>query len=317
MAHPDVLVIGAGVSGLSTAVTLAEAGRTVRIIAELPPAKTTSAAAGASWGPYMVEDQRVLRWSSVTRIALEEIAADPRTGVRLVEGVEAAAESADPPDWALEVPGFRVCRQDELAALPSKYVSAWRYTIPLVDMPTYLDYLEKRLTDAGGRIDIGIVSSLTEVAGQAGVLVNCTGFGAKALVPDPGMSAIRGQLVVVENPGIDEFFQDDGHGENLTYILPHGDHVVLGGCATDPDDDLERDPETTKRMIIKRCAEIEPKLWDAQVITTREGLRPTRAEVRTERVDLNGVPLIHNYGHGGAGLTLSWGCAKEVQRLIG
>ena len=46
----DVLVIGAGVSGLTTGICLAEAGLSVTIRTAAPPGQTTSVAAGALWG---------------------------------------------------------------------------------------------------------------------------------------------------------------------------------------------------------------------------------------------------------------------------
>jgi len=313
MVTADVLVIGAGVSGLTTAVCLAEAGRNVRIVAERLPKATTSAVAGASWGPYMVEDQRVLYWSSVTRRALEQIATWGSTGVRLVNGLEASEEPMDPPGWATEVSDFRLCRPDEL---PARYASGWRYTIPLVEMPMYLGYLEERLASAGGEIAVGTIGSFAEVAEKARALVNCTGLGARTLVPDDGVFAVRGQLVVVTNPGVDWFFQDNADGEELTYFLPHDGHVVLGGSAVEDSRDELPDPDVAQR-IIDRCAKIEPRLRHAEIIDNRVGLRPTRAHVRVERGEVEGVPIVHNYGHGGAGLTLSWGCAQEVVRLLG
>jgi len=43
------------------------------------------------------------------------------------------------------------------------------------------------------------------------------------------------------------------------------------------------------------------------------GLRPYRSTVRLECVDLeNAKRLVHNYGHGGSGYTLAWGCAEDV-----
>lgn len=313
MAIPDVLVIGAGVSGLTTAVRLAEDGRNVRVIAETPPLHTTSSIAGASWGPYMVSDPRVLGWSALTRDVLESIAKHrPNAGVRMVSGLETDVESVEPPSWAMEVNDFRLCRAEEL---PAGYVTGWRYTIPIVDMRKYLGYLADRLADRGVRVEIGRVSAFTDVAKAARAIVNCSGLGSRDLVPDADLYPIRGQLVVVQNNGIDWFFQDNTEGENLTYFLPHEHHVVLGGSALEHTSDMVPDAETAAG-IIKRCGAIEPRLLEARKIEDRVGLRPTRANVRTERVDVDGLAVIHNYGHGGAGLTLSWGCAEEVSRLV-
>jgi D-amino-acid oxidase len=310
----DALVIGAGVSGLTTAVCLAEAGWTVGVVAERPPAQTTSAVAGASWGPYMVSDPRVLGWSERTRAVLEEIAEDPASGVRLTAGLEAAPVVAEPPSWATAVHDFRRCQAQDL---PGGYLTGWRYTLPLVDMPRYLEYLVRRLRSAGGDLNFGIhVSSFGEVGGRAGLVVNCSGLGSRTLVPDGGLYPIRGQLVVVENPGIQEFFQDDVEDEEPTYILPHGDNVVLGGSAIVGSEEMRPDPATAE-AILARCAAVEPRLKGARVVAHRVGLRPTRAEVRVQYADEAGVPVIHNYGHGGAGLTLSWGCAEEALGLAG
>ena len=308
----DVLVIGAGVSGLTTAIRLAEAGLSVRVVSADDPQHTTSAAAGASWGPYMLNDDRALHWCEVSRLALEEIALDHLSGVRLVSGLEAAAEPTEPPSWAVGVRDFRRCEAHEL---PGGYVSGWCYTIPLVDMPRYLRYLTRRLASAGTSVEIGVVRSFAEVAAAARVLVNCSGLGARTLVPDEGVYPKRGQVVVVNNPGIETFFQDTAESDDLTYYLPHGDHVVLGGSAVEGTS-LLPDPDRAA-AIVDRCVAVEPLLAGAEIIGHRVGLRPWRPEVRVERDAVDGVPLIHNYGHGGSGVTLSWGCADEVLALTG
>jgi D-amino-acid oxidase len=304
----DVFVIGAGVSGLTTAICLAEFGLKIRIMARDLPAQTTSAVAGASWGPYLVEDPRVFPWSLESLAELERIAENERSaGVTLVEGMEASDQDVEVPTWALGVTGFRRCDPDEL---PPGYRTGWRFRIPLVDMPTYLGYLQRRLAAAAPelRIETGVVTNLVDVARLARIVVNCSGLGARSLVPDAELAPVRGQLVVVKNPGVEYFFQDDAEGEELTYFLPHGDHVVLGGTLTkSPSGSLEPDPVVRAR-IIERCARVEPLFTDPQVITDRVGFRPTRPEIRVEREG----DVIHNYGHGGSGLTLSWGCAREV-----
>jgi D-amino-acid oxidase len=317
MGRPETLVVGAGVSGLTTAVYLAERHHSVHVVADQPPTLTTSAAAGASWGPYLVNDVQTVRWSEVTRSVLESISDLPRTGVRLVPGIEVSEDPGEPPEWATKVRDYRPCTAEELEALKPRYHSGWHYTIPLVDMPAYLEYLTGRLLRAGGTADFDrTVASFEELRGEADHLVNCTGLGARELVPDKTVYPTRGQLVVVENPGIEEFFQDNGHGEELTYIFPHGDHVVLGGCATEHAESYQPRADTADG-ILERCVKIEPRLSNAKILEHRVGLRPTRDRVRLEMIDLDGVPLIHNYGHGAAGVSLSWGCAEEVRRLIG
>ena len=68
--------------------------------------------------------------------------------------------------------------------------------------------------------------------------------------------------------------------------------------------------------ILERCAALEPRLADARVIDEQVGLRPVRPSVRLEAEELHGARCVHNYGHGRSGVSLSWGCAREVMRLL-
>jgi D-amino-acid oxidase len=310
----EVLVIGAGVSGLTTAVRLAEAGLRVRIWAADPPEATTSFAGGAMWGPYLVEPlDKVRIWSRTTLEELRALARQPATGVRLVPGIEASRKPVNPPEWADQLDGFHMCQDGEL---PKGFATAWRFVAPLVDMPTYLTYLRQRLTSAGVVVDSRRIGTLDEAAAASAVVVNCAGIGARDLVPDTDLTPIRGQLVVVENPGITEFFSEDtGPSEELLHIYPHGDTAVLGGLATPGDWNLQPDPDVAAAMVA-RCADINPRLRDMPVLGHRVGLRPTRPRVRVEQTVVNGTAVIHNYGHGGAGVTLSWGCAKDVIDMV-
>ena len=70
--------------------------------------------------------------------------------------------------------------------------------------------------------------------------------------------------------------------------------------------------------ILRDCAAIEPRLTGARVLAHRVGLRPARPTVRLEAEPAapgGGPPIVHNYGHGGAGVSLSWGCAREAAAL--
>jgi D-amino-acid oxidase len=313
----DVLVVGAGVSGLTTAVCLAEAGLGVAIRADRPPEETTSSAAGAIWGPHLVErSERVTQWSSETLAVLTELAGDPASGVHMASGVDATRTPGEFPHWGHVLGNLSPA---DPAGLPDGFVAGWRYTAPAAFMPVYLQYLLARFRQAGGQVHTAVVTSLTDVARgtAARAIVNCAGIGARDLVPDPAVSPVRGQVVVAANPGITEFFIGLGDGTaELTYLFPHGDVVLLGGTEQPGNWSLDPDPQTAQR-IVRDCARVHPGLRTTRILAHRVGLRPVRPQVRLESETLGtGQIVVHNYGHGGAGITLSWGCARDAAELI-
>ena len=309
--NTDAVVIGAGVIGLTAAIRLAEGGIATHVMAAGDGASTTSFAAGASWGPHLVaEAPEVDVWSRATLAVHRALAAVGGSGVTIGTGVEASRGKVEVPPWAAELGEIRLVGANEL---PDGYATGWHHRTPLLDMPVHLAYLRERARGAGVTFEMRTVATLDDVTDMAPIVVNATGAGAAALVGDEDLRPVRGQVVVVANPGITEFFvsADDG---DLTYFFPHAGTVVLGGQADDgnwstaPDDVLTAD-------IIGRCAAIDPRLANAAVLGVRVGLRPYRPRVRVEAERRGATTIIHDYGHGGSGVTLSWGCADEVLTL--
>ena len=300
-------------AGLTTAISLAEAGLATRVVAAAPPSATTSAAAGAIWGPVRCgPPERCYPWARTGLEVLSSLAGEPGSGVHYLTGREVCAEVAAPPGWANQLPSLRVL---DPAELPARFASGWTYTAPAVNMPVYLEYLLRRYEGLGGSVTSGTVTSLDSV--QAPVVVNCTGIGARTLVPDDSLVPVRGQVVVVENPGIGEFYinHKDG-GTDYVYLFPHDDVVILGGQAEEGAADWAPRPGVRER-ILRDCAAAFPSLRGARVVAERVGLRPVRPSVRLEPEALPGGRILwHNYGHGGAGVTLSWGCAAEVTSAV-
>jgi D-amino-acid oxidase len=313
MTGADACVIGAGVVGLTTAISLAEAGLATRVITTAPPSATTSVAAGAIWGPVRCGPaERCYAWARTGLGVLSALGDEPSSGVHALSGREVCPSLEAPPAWTSLLPDMHVLSADDL---PAGFVSGWRYTAPAVNMPTYLEYLLRRYEGLGGAVSAGTVTSLASVA--APVVVNCTGIGARSLVPDPSVVPVRGQVVVAENPGLTEFYLDHGNGgADYAYVFPHGDVVVLGGTSGEGESDLAPRREVSER-IRRDCAAVFPSLSGARVIAERVGLRPVRPSVRLEAEPLPGGRVLwHNYGHGGAGVTLSWGCAAELTSAV-
>jgi D-amino-acid oxidase len=294
-----IVVVGAGVVGLTTAVRLREAGIEADVVAREEPQETTSAVAAALWYPYRaLPAERVTAWSGQTYSALAGLADVGGSGVRMLAGTERLAPDAPDPWWREAVPGLE--RTGE----------GLRFVAPVVDMSIHLPWLVGRLRALGASVERRHVASFDEL--DADAVVNCAGLGARELAADASLVAVRGQVVRVAAPEVREWLLDQSDPRRLVYVVPRENDVVLGGTADEGAEDRAPDPATTE-AIRARCAALVPALRDAPVVDVAVGLRPVRSAVRLE---VEGR-VVHCYGHGGAGVTLAWGCAGEVAALLG
>jgi D-amino-acid oxidase len=303
----EVTVLGAGIIGLVNAVRLAEAGHRVRVVAAATGADTTSTVAAALWYPYRAAPRdQVTRWSAATFRDLSDLTTEPAAGVRMRWGRELFRVPTGDPWWVSAVPVWQ-----RLDSVPPGYADGLRLPVPVVDMPHHLAWLSARLAAHGGVVDRRSVATIPT---DGDVVVNCAGLGARTLVPDSAVRALRGQVVVVEQFGLTEWLVDQSDEVNLTYVVPREHTVVLGGTAEPDNEDLTPDPATAA-AIVRRCAALLPQVARARVLAHRVGLRPVRPAVRLE-LEHRARPVVHCYGHGGAGVTLSYGCARDVVQLV-
>lgn len=312
----DITIIGCGVSGLTCGIRLLEEGYSVTIVADKLPPDITSNVAAAYWYPYKVSPKdKVLKWAEYSYNKFFELNQVRGTGVSITELVKLFDHKEEDPFWRNAIHKFRRATRDEL---PHGYIDAYISEIPIIETPIYMKYLVNRLGELGGRINKlqHKLSSVDELCSANGVVINCTGLGSYDLCHDERMFPIRGQLVRTTNPGLKRIFSDEEGPLGLCYIVPRSTDCILGGTAQENNWDLDVDEETASE-ILRKCRELEPKLDNVEILEHKVGLRPGRDEVRLETEILNGNCLvIHNYGHGGAGFTLSWGCAEDVLQIV-
>jgi D-amino-acid oxidase len=298
-----ILVVGAGVIGLTSALRLLEAGHRVDVVARDLPLETTSAVSAAFWYPYRALPQdKVTSWSKTSYAVFDALAdTDPESGVAMVEGTEIFKRREPDPWWISAVPSL-----DRQTALPHGYVDGWTFVSPIIEMPVYLPWLAARVEALGGTITRLNLKSLPT---GPDLVVNCSGLGARLLAADRSVVPVRGQVVCVEQTGLNRWLVEP---EAPTYVFPRSHDIVIGG--TDDEGDWSRTPSPeTAAAMLRRAEVLLPELRGAKVLRHKVGLRPVRPAVRLER---DGA-VIHCYGHGGAGVTLSWGVADEVVALSG
>ncbi|MEO5710046.1 MAG: FAD-dependent oxidoreductase [Nocardioidaceae bacterium] len=304
-----VVVVGAGVVGLSCAVRLLESGHEVGVVARDLPLETTSSVAAALWGPYRAFPfERVSAWSRTTYQELDTLSQVAGTGVRMTPGTELHRTAQADPWWRDAVPSLT-----RVEALGPPYVDGWSFVAPVVEMPVYLLWLVGRVEALGGTITRMALSALPD---HAEVVVNATGLGARRMAEDASMTPVRGQVVYVEQVGLERWWLDGTAAGGPVYVVPRSKDIVVGGTDDEGEWDRRPDPDVAK-LILSRAIALVPALSRAKVLGHRVGLRPARPAVRLEVEESEGRRVVHCYGHGGAGVTLSWGCADEVAGLVG
>ncbi|KHN76219.1 D-amino-acid oxidase 2 [Toxocara canis] len=317
----NVCVIGAGINGLSIATHLQRSlcGAKITIITDEVTPNLTSDAAAGFWKPYLLPDPRkhlIAKWGLETFRLLESLYSGGDETVTMVSGYVFNDVSENTSEWETIVYNFRHLTSEEIASLGySQYKFGYFFTTYCLDVSAYLKTLAQRFLNEGGKIIQKKLESLDDLPEDYDIIVNCSALGSKVLFDDRSIYPIRGQVVRVKSSTIKHFFM---FGTDY-YTIVNGDRVILGGTHENDDWDRAVRSDVAKR-IWQGCQNLIPQLKNAKLEGHAVGLRPARPTIRLElntfKVHGKEVPVVHNYGHGGSGITLFYGCCLEVASLV-
>jgi len=179
--------------------------------------------------------------------------------------------------------------------------------VPLIETQIFLPWLMLELRKMDVTLEKKAISSFDEIAG-ADLIINCSALGAQQLCNDHEIIPVRGQVCLLAPKKIFSIFLDN---ELPLYIVPRKDAIIIGGTYEPGVTEDVTDAPTVDRLLAN-AFEVFPELRDQERLGSWAGLRPYRPLVRVEKQH----HVIHNYGHGGSGFTLAWGCAAEVASLV-
>jgi len=327
-----VAVVGSGVQGLYAALRLAEAGFAVRVVA----------AAGGLSPPNALWELPVFRMEpqdAAARWARESL--DAFLGMHERFGEEAgvvfpvpcyavsrerfAAAELNP--FRAVLPRFRhgpeVLREAALARATGGlaervYVDAQAFDSLVLDTRKHLMFLRRRIAALGGkfiRAELTSLERVRDLVPDAALVVNCSGIGARELVPDEAVFPIKGEVAHADLPNVCCAICDEQTGANVIPMPVEDGMAEVGG--TGEMGVWDRAPtEAALSSILERAVPMLPDLGKIPRadLDRWSGLRPGRhGGVRFEpERRASGLLIFHCYGHGGGGIITAPGCASDV-----
>lgn len=321
----NIAIVGSGIIGLTTATVIQDCLKStakVTIYSENLSPNTTSDVAAGLWAPYLffeTSEDKILEWATLTHnqfLKLWKNGSANEAGVSL-QFVKSVSEAPYSPFTKHinfgEQPMMPNDIEEMSKLLKQSFQSGVTYLTMACEPIKYLPYLLQQFMKHGGTLKREKVHHLEQLLGYD-LIVNCCGLGAADLNGDTQMRPVRGQVVRVKAP-----WQFTSLLVGGVYVIPNLSSTVLGGTSQIGDRDISiRDSDTTR--ILHGCNTLVPSIQNAEIIQHNVGIRPGRTKVRLEKeiVNINGkqTPIIHNYGHGGCGITLSYGCATSAAILV-
>ncbi|CAG8484864.1 3352_t:CDS:2 [Racocetra persica] len=321
MASKKIIVLGAGVSGLTTAVLLLEEGFEVKIVAE--------------YFPNDVEFEFYAKYDKQTFFYFRKLSEQQQeTGIMKVDYFQYYEDKNDyNPLWykkgifdSDEAKGLELkFRHVEKEDLSENFGFAFTHPSVTINPNQYLKYLFEKFKSMGGTCEQKRIFKLEELFEKNAVaIVNCSGLGSAFLTDakDPDVYPIRGQIVIAKSsPHTKEslpvsFSVIRKGNKKDTYCIPRNDGtVVLGGTydefAIKEFENLSSavPNDETAEKIIERCITTRPDLFLPKEELEKKssvGFRPARkdgvrVEIELMKFGEEQVRICHNYGHGGGG----------------
>lgn len=374
-AAADTIILGAGISGISTALTLQALGFSPCIISiyvpmqaehnpKYPVVPTDYAMASAYPHNLRIEKLKYISASSQELFKqLELIDGSAVSLYRIFEVYE--EEPPEPPLWEDRMNFHRFDGSPDMlrkkmnvpARRAAQHLWGWYFDSFFADMPRYLRFLWQLFEERGGQYLEANLENREQVEKLCGgrTAINCLGIGSKAIFADDApLTVVRGKQVLIPNtpmlkadgelpfaynytPLPEVFSRADGTSEYVHFFARsndwllgqtreagqlnekgewigepvRGEHVDLNGVQI-PKALLTLNEELLKDIFGISFANRE--------LIGRQGHRfyrdPNGEGVRLCTEKFGQGALIHNYGHGGSGITMSWGCSLEAAKLL-
>uniref|UniRef100_A0A915PTJ5 FAD dependent oxidoreductase domain-containing protein n=1 Tax=Setaria digitata TaxID=48799 RepID=A0A915PTJ5_9BILA len=334
----SVAIIGEGASGTSSALALIERDPRLNITVfhDVPFEQTVS------WGPaglFRVDtlQNRAYGKRSFRRYAklFREYGGEV-SGVNLLSGHILSTNLTELVEqdeiYGDVVYNFRYLRESEMQQFAdqgeSKRMFAIHFTTYTTEGGKYIPWMKKQLLAKGVQFVQRHINTVKDLYNDFDVIVNCAGLNGGKVAGDgdhKNMFPIRGIIFEV-NATWHKHFLYKGFE---TFSIPTTNKVFIGSVKQAGRYDLEITP-ADRTDILNRYYQLQPAIKGAAVLNEWSGLRPgRRGGIRLEMTTIRYpvpklkqtsnekvVQVVHNYGHGGHGLTLGWGCAETVADLI-
>lgn len=308
----NIAIVGAGISGMSVAYLLTKTGYKVTLFAKAFSPNITSNRAAAFWFPYHIRnDKRGIGWCQDSYQYFKSFSDRPATGVSMQKIVKVLRKGVqeDEPVWIEFMPkeSFQMLPKDKL---PDGFERICEAIVPLIETQIFLPWLQNELVQNGVVFIKKEVPDLKSLSSEYDAVVNCAALGSRELCNDEDIIAVRGQVALLSTSNMSTIYLDN---EDMLYVVPRKDAIIVGGTYEENIYEEVTEPGTIEK-ILARAYNALPELKQHTVIGNWAGLRPYRKDVRVEK-EAN-TNIIHNYGHGGSGFTLSFGCAGTVVKMI-
>lgn len=302
-----IAIIGAGISALSTAWKLQESGYSAHLFAQEFSPDITSNRAAAFWFPYHIRhDQRGINWCRISYQYYRQFEQEPATGVKMMPLLKMVPRLVDEDkSWLQFMPeGSVTVLLNE--ALPASIAAGYSAQVPLIETQLFMPWLMETLKERGIQFFRQTIASIDELNATYPVVINCSGLGSRILCKDNELIPVRGQVALLEPvQGYPIYLEN----ERALYVVPRQDATIVGGTYEMGVAEAVTQPDEIE-LILAKARTALPGLAHLKTIGNWAGLRPFRESVRLEQE--TGKKIIHNYGHGGSGFTLAFGCGTEA-----